>query len=59
VAAAGTLSVMAKLTNNEMLKGLHDPGDGRSRNELFKQVGRVVRRILRKSCCRSFRCKCG
>jgi len=32
----------AKLSNNAILKGLHDPGDRRSRNELFKQIGRVV-----------------
>jgi hypothetical protein len=46
VASGSTLSlhelIMAKLTNNEMLKGLHDLRDRRSRNELFKQVGRVV-----------------
>lgn len=33
---------MAKLSANEILKGLHDPADRRSRNELFKQVGRVI-----------------
>jgi hypothetical protein len=33
---------MGKLTENEFLKGLHDPRDRRSRNELFKQVGRII-----------------
>lgn len=33
---------MTTLSPNEILKGLHDPADRRSRNELFKQVGRVI-----------------